>query len=110
MLTYLKLAGLAVILAILGYTHFLAYNRGKDSVFKGVLAGTAISAEKHDAQETKDLETTTAVTKQLASLEARNHELTKRLKELAAANPRVECTASLDELRALQDIATGGAK
>lgn len=102
---YVRMFGVVVALAVLGYTHFWAYNKGKDSVFKGVLAGVATS-QKEDNKDTEEaLARAEALGKQLATLEGQKNELVKRLKASVKDSPRVECQLSADELRSLQDAA-----
>ena len=105
MTLYIRLIIIFVLLAGLGVQDWWVYNKGKDSVIKSVVSGVATTAAKQDKQETVDLQKATDVTKQLASLEAKNRDLTKKLQASVQADPRANCVLSPDELSALQSAA-----
>lgn len=81
------------------------YNKGKDSVFKGVLAGIATNQAKDDKETQAALAKAEELGSQLATLKAEKNELVRKLKASVAANPRSACVLSDDELQSLQDAA-----
>jgi hypothetical protein len=108
-MSYAKLVGAFIVLAALGFTHFLAYNKGKDSatknIFSDVAAGTAVAIKMEEKNMAVAIKQSTEDTAKLTRLEHERNALKEKLNALAAADPRPTCLLADDELRTLQALA-----
>lgn len=96
---------LLLVLALCG-SHFWAYNKGKDSIIKGVIAGVSTTQVKDSDKAKKDVAQAEADTQKITQLTAQRDEALKKLKEHYTQNPpSPTCRLSDFELRTLQAAA-----
>jgi len=88
---------LAMLLVLVG-THFYAYEKGKDSVFKGIISGQAVYQEKQEERAKEDVKIATEATKRVVNVQ---HKAAERIPQLASKSPQL----TDEQLAILQQIA-----
>ncbi len=71
---------LALFLVLCG-THFYAYQKGKDSVFKGIISGQATFQKKQEEAAKEDVRQTTVDTRKITKLEKERDSLRQQLEK-----------------------------
>lgn len=111
---YLRLAIILAFLAALAAQDWWVYTKGKDSVFKGIIAGQATFQKEQSKAAVQDIAQATADSKTITQLEVERDNLRKKLQaaklqKTTPSNTSVapsQCTmpdSVLDELRKAAD-------
>lgn len=105
---YLKLAVLGVIVSLLGAENIYVYERGKQSVFQGVIAGTETYQKQQVVKAKADVAQAEADTKTITSLTQERNALRKKLAYVPPAVIAPDCSLSDDQLLSIQQAVGSG--
>jgi hypothetical protein len=79
MTIYVKLLLALTLLVMFGVENYWMYTKGRESVFKGIISGTATFQKKQEELAKEDVAQTTVDTKQITRLEKERDALKKQL-------------------------------
>lgn len=97
MTLYVKLYLALALLAILAAENYWVYTKGRESVFKGIISGTATFQEKQQELAKEDIKQATADTRTITKLEKERDSLKQQLEKT-----RSSAGLSGDALRRVQ--------
>lgn len=79
LINYLRIAGVVGIVLLLGVDNWWAYNKGKDSVIRNVVAGISTTAKQQEKKAVEDVKQASADTQTIAQLQSERDNLKKDL-------------------------------
>ena len=86
------------LLVVLGITHFYAYQKGKESVFKGIISGQAVYQEKQEERAKEDVKEATKATEHVVNVRHRTAERTQKLQPVQSPELTDEQLALLRQI------------